>query len=623
MTVATDRLHLFPSAFANLRWSAVLAGFASTTVVLGVAVVGGATALAATYDGRVMPGVEIGGAEVAGLDRAAADDAVRAALPSLSSGSVTLVAGDEERSVPYAAFERDYRIDAMLDDAFAVGRRGNFLERAVAFMRSGIHSAHVSVAATYDPEALDRLVTSAAADLVRQPRDAVATLSGGTFEVEAGVSGRRIDAPTSVVAVAAALASTDPGDVTVRLVARDVEPSVTTEEAEFAAAHAIAMTAHDLTLTAGDDEFTIGAASLRPWVEFVTTAGGGYRARLLTDPIVERLRALAADIDRQPQDASFYSDGAQLSVIPSVEGRTLDVEASVRRVVETLEALRTGASAPTVELSIATAQPALTTEQAEAAVPQMQVISSWTTYFTPNPGDFFGENIAVPTRILDGYVVVPGAWFDFWTAVGPVTPERGYGPGGAIINGRSVSTGALGGGICSTSTTLFNAALRAGLEIGARTNHYYYISRYPTGLDATVYMDDTSVVTMSFRNDTPYPIIIRGYNDYGVVRFDLLSVPTGRTVFFTDPIIRNQRAAKDVIEYTDELEPGVQERVEFPHDGMQVWVTRTVTDAGGAVIHQEEYFSDYRVVNGIIRQGTPEETPSPTPSASPSPSPSP
>ena len=40
--------------------------------------------------------------------------------------------------------------------------------------------------------------------------------------------------------------------------------------------------------------------------------------------------------------------------------------------------------------------------------------------------------------------------------------------------------------MCSSSTTLFNAALRAGLQMGARSNHKYYINRYPLGLDATV-----------------------------------------------------------------------------------------------------------------------------------------
>ena len=101
-------------------------------------------------------------------------------------------------------------------------------------------------------------------------------------------------------------------------------------------------------------------------------------------------------------------------------------------------------------------------------------------------------------------VILPGENFDFWRDIGPVTFERGYSYGGAIIDGRSTGDQAIGGGICSTSTTLFNTALRAGLQMDARANHYYYIDRYPMGLDATVFATDTFSQSMGFTNDTDY-----------------------------------------------------------------------------------------------------------------------
>ena len=64
--------------------------------------------------------------------------------------------------------------------------------------------------------------------------------------------------------------------------------------------------------------------------------------------------------------------------------------------------------------------------------------------------------------------MAPGAKFNFWKSVGEVSLAKGYKLGGAIINGHSVEGKTIGGGICSTSTTLFNAALRAGFDMGAR-----------------------------------------------------------------------------------------------------------------------------------------------------------
>ena len=165
----------------------------------------------------------------------------------------------------------------------------------------------------------------------------------------------------------------------------------------------------------------------------------------------------------------------------------------------------------------------------------MRKISQWTTPFPISDRNGFGANIWIPARLIDGYVVAPRATFDFWDAVGPVTRAKGYKSGGAIINGRTEPQGALAGGICSCSTTLFNAALRAGYEMGARRNHYYYIDRYPLGLDATVFISASgSKQTVSFTNDTDYPMLIRGYGfrdgGTGYVRFEIYSVPNGRKV---------------------------------------------------------------------------------------------
>ena len=177
----------------------------------------------------------------------------------------------------------------------------------------------------------------------------------------------------------------------------------------------------------------------------------------------------------------------------------------------------------------------------------------------------------------------PHEEFSFWKAVGPVTREKGYKQGGAIINGRTEPQGALAGGICSCSTTLFNAALRAGYEMGDRRNHYYYIDRYPLGLDATVFQSGSgSVQDMTWTNDTDYPVLIRGYKirDGGRATSSSCSTacPTGRRVVIGNATVRNVRPASDSVQYTTSLAPGATQRIEYPVDGKQVWRTINVYD---------------------------------------------
>jgi vancomycin resistance protein YoaR len=237
----------------------------------------------------------------------------------------------------------------------------------------------------------------------------------------------------------------------------------------------------------------------------------------------------------------------------------------------------------------------------------MRAISSWTTYFFITERNHFGANIWIPALDIDGQVVAPGETFDWWKAVGPVTRARGYGDGGAIINGKTEPQGALAGGICSCSTTLFNAALRAGMDMGARRNHYYYIDRYPIGLDATVFKSSSgSTQTMSWTNDTKYPVLIRGYKirggGKGYVKFTLFSVPNARKVVISAPTIRNVRPSWDSVVYTSGLRPGVHQRVEFPVDGKDVWRTVTVYE-GGKVIHRTTYYSHYARITGVTLIG--------------------
>ena len=124
----------------------------------------------------------------------------------------------------------------------------------------------------------------------------------------------------------------------------------------------------------------------------------------------------------------------------------------------------------------------------------------------------------------------------------------GTGPGNAIEGGKITVTGAFGGGICTTSTTLFNAAFRAGMIPIARQNHNEYITRYPAGLDATVWIIGKTKQTMSFRNDTKYPILIQraitGNGSKRWLTFKIWSVPNHRTSKISNTVIKHGPSAR-------------------------------------------------------------------------------
>ena len=77
------------------------------------------------------------------------------------------------------------------------------------------------------------------------------------------------------------------------------------------------------------------------------------------------------------------------------------------------------------------------------------------------------------------------------------------------------------------------------------------------------------------------------------------------------------RPATTITQQTPTLPAGTRQQTEYPVDGKDVWVTRTVRDASGTVIHQETYYSHYAMVTGVILVGTGGATSSPSPTPAP------
>ena len=129
------------------------------------------------------------------------------------------------------------------------------------------------------------------------------------------------------------------------------------------------------------------------------------------------------------------------------------------------------------------------------------LISSYTTSTTSNKNR--NTNISLSAQAINGTTVLPGETFSFNAATGERTAEKGYKPATAISGGATRDE--IGGGVCQTSSTLFNAVARANLEIVDRSPHAWPSSYVEKGFDATVNWPD---LDFKFKNNTDWPIFI-------------------------------------------------------------------------------------------------------------------
>ena len=588
----------------GFAWRRVALSFGLTLLALFTFAAVFAGAYARLHEGRVLPGVDVGGVELAGLDRAAAGRKLRAALPDLGRGALTVgVAGETER-IRYSQVERDYAITGMLDQAFMIGHGGGPVDQFVAQMRTMIDGVHVPLAVSWDSAELVRRVTAFAVAQEAPAIDASISRPEGEYVVSGSSVGSSVDEQGAVRLAMAALDNLSASDTAITVQATPIEPAVTTQQAQAAADSANAVSAAPLVLAAGETSMTIDAATINGWVHLdEATGGGSWQVSIEPAAVYQVVDAYKKQVDVPATNAAWSFEGREKVVSPAADGQEIDREAAISSVLDTLNGRAAGSSDDRINLAMVPVAPELGTAEAQSLVSRVERLSRWTTRYESSARNGFGQNIRRPTNLIDGTVVQPGEEFDFVAIAGPITEGNGYTSGAAIIHGNTRLDGVLGGGLCSCSTTLFNAALRAGFEMGARRNHAYYIDRYPVGLDATIWINGSYVQTMTFTNDSDYPIVIRGINRRGAVEFQIWGVPDGREVRISRPRVWNEREAWTRIQYTDNLPAGRTERIEYPFAGFNSEVTRTVTAADGTVLHEDVFNSRYKRVIGYVLVG--------------------
>jgi vancomycin resistance protein YoaR len=150
------------------------------------------------------------------------------------------------------------------------------------------------------------------------------------------------------------------------------------------------------------------------------------------------------------------------------------------------------------------------------------------------------HNIAVGLEKFKGIIIPPGQEFSFNQNLGPVTAEAGFLPE-LVIKGSEGTIPELGGGLCQVSTTVFRAAMAAGLPITDRRNHAYAVQYYsPQGTDATIYPGSAD---LKFVNNTPASVLIWTYEkDANTLIFDFYGTKDGRKVTLEKPVVYDKQA---------------------------------------------------------------------------------
>jgi len=141
--------------------------------------------------------------------------------------------------------------------------------------------------------------------------------------------------------------------------------------------------------------------------------------------------------------------------------------------------------------------------------PVIQKIGSFTTPLINRTKNRV-TNIKIASDKIDKHIILPGQEFSFNGVVGKATKDKGYKAAPIFISTRegTKSVYDTGGGICQLSSTLYNAAKKAGLKITERNSHTKKVPYIEKGADATIAYGSAD---LKFINSIIHPVELRVY----------------------------------------------------------------------------------------------------------------
>ena len=215
------------------------------------------------------------------------------------------------------------------------------------------------------------------------------------------------------------------------------------------------------------------------------------------------------------------------------------------------------------------------------------------------------HNIILAASKFNGVLIPPNKTFSFNATVGDISSLTGYKPAYIIKEGKTVLGD--GGGVCQVSTTLFRAALNAGLPIEERHAHAYRVGYYENdmkpGFVATVFAPSAD---LKIKNDTNAYILIETEIDEenNLLYFRLFGKKDNRRSEINNISLWDVSPPPPP-KYQDDptLKKGVTKQIDFPAWGSKASFSYKVYKENNLIIDQK-FFSNFRPWQAVFFVGT-------------------
>ncbi len=479
----------------------------------------------ALSSGNVPRGVTVAGVDVGGLSHSAAEQKLRDQIGPRLAQPVKTQAGDvtTEFDPKSAGLELDWT--ATLD------RAGDQPLSPITRVTSFFTSREVGIATRSDSAKLTAALEALRAKTDHDPAEGTIRFEGANPVAVDPKKGQKLDVPGASEKLLASWA--DGGTVELPVATTPVK---TTKEGVLKAFNEVAKpaVAAPVVIKGEGKDATLTPEQLGATLVFEPAEDGGLTVRVDDNKVVEAAGPQLKDTEKEGKDAEIVFEGGKPAVKESVDGLGVDWEKSLATFLDVLKS----ADKREIKAEYKHTPAKVTTEQANK-MGIKEVIGEFQT------GGFAaasGVNIRVVAEKVNGAIVKPKETFSLNKYTGPRGTAQGYVEAGIIENG--IPGKAVGGGISQFATTLYNAYYYAGMKDAGHKEHSYWITRYPKGREATVFMDGAgnSLIDIKFTNPDETGVAIQTIWTPSTIKIVLwgtknyeVSGSTSEQTNFTDP----------------------------------------------------------------------------------------
>lgn len=310
-----------------------------------------------------------------------------------------------------------------------------------------------------------------------------------------------------------------------------------------------------------------------------------------------KLESETSDIVTEAKDASLSRQDGEFIVSEGQAGTTINVDETVKE-VEDLFAEEWKQEDVKLAAVVEEQQPRYTAEDFSKVDSVMG--RAETGYNAGNENR--SKNLVTGASKISGTVLMPGEQFSVYNTVSPFTEENGYANAGQYVNNELVD--GLGGGICQVSTTLYNAVVKAELQIDERYPHSLRVGYVDASKDAAIagtYMD------FKFTNNTEYPIYIDGYAGGGSISFAIYGHderPSNRTIELESKVIETYEPGDPQEIKDDTLPEGTRIVEQEAHTGYYAELWKNIYVDGVLTDSVRVNTSKYSAQPAKVRVGT-------------------